>query len=114
MATLILQPAGANISVACSKGGKNAPVDLGEETASFNLTLRNAVRGQKHVWTAVTIPIDTTTENSIQALIANKAQIPCTGTLLSGSTITCSVVCTSSEMVIGGRYWVMSLTIREA
>jgi hypothetical protein len=114
MATLVLQPAGANIAVACSKAGKNAPINIGDESPSFNGALRNSVRLQKHVWTAVTIPIDTATENSIQSLIANQAQIPVTGTLLSNATPTCSVVCTASEMVIGGLFWVMSLTIREA
>lgn len=113
MAVLTLQPAGANISLSCSKGGKATPTDIGEESPSFNQTMRNSVRGQKRVWQVVTVPIDTTTQSNVQSLVANKAQIPCTGTLLDSATITCSITVVSCEMVIGGLFWVMTLTLKE-
>lgn len=114
MAVLILNVGGSQISLACQRAGKGAPVLIGAKSRAFAGNERSSIRGQKRVIPILTSPIDTATEAAIQTLIANGAQFPCSGDILTNVSTICSVDCTASDMIQGlPGFFQMALTVNE-
>ena len=75
----------------CSDGGEGEPIPIGAESRAFAGNLRNTVRGQKRTFNFVTAPTTEATWDTLRAAIANRTQVTCSGTLLSGDTYIASV-----------------------
>ncbi len=82
----------AGITLALADGDEGEPIMIGEAQDSFTGVERVASRGQKRQWTFVTAPTTVATFDSLRAAVDEKVAVTCSGLLLSGDTITASVV----------------------
>lgn len=81
----------AGIDLACADGGEGDPILIGEESRSFSGIQRSSVRTQKRTFAVTTVPVVQATWDSIQAAIANRAQVACSGIILSAGSFTASL-----------------------
>lgn len=81
----------AGTALEIAEGGEDPPVFVGEVSDSFSGIERNSVRGQKRAFSFVTAPTVEATWDTLRAAVAEGAQVTCSGTLLSGDSITARV-----------------------
>ncbi len=81
----------AGTALELSEGGEGDPIYIGEEAETSSGSLRNAVTGQKRTFSFVTVETIEATWDTLRAAIANGAQVTCSGSILSGDSITASV-----------------------
>lgn len=81
----------AGTALDCTDGGEGEPILIGDESRSFNGTMRNSVRAQKRTISFVTIPTLEATWDTLRAACALRAQVTVTGPIPSNDTLTCSI-----------------------
>jgi hypothetical protein len=75
----------------CTDGGEGEPILIGDESRAYAGSQRNSVRAQKRVFGFTTVPTAEATWDTLRAAVALRAQVTCTGAILSGDTLTASV-----------------------
>lgn len=100
----------AGTDLSCADGGEGEAILIGEESRSFSGIQRNSVRGQKRTFAVTTVPVVQATWDAIQAAINDRAQVVCSGTVLSGGSVTASVKGTAKAYPGSSpQLWVISL-----
>lgn len=116
MGILTLNRGSANeITVGCQHASRTQPVFIGDVSPSFSGIERNAIRGHRRTHSVVLTFIDTQTELWVRQIVANDAQVTCSGDLFGTGLWLCSITIGESRMVPGTSpiLWEASATIRE-
>jgi hypothetical protein len=116
MATLVLDPSGANISLNLTALSEGAPLLVGDVDRAFDLSSQSCARGEIRTWPITTEALDTTTKNAIRTLIALQVELAVTGDMFGGSTITVIIKDNGWSRFAGSsdELWQGSLVIEEA
>lgn len=81
----------AGITVPCIAPGATKDIErLGTSTRAFSGNLRSAVRAEKRQWEVLTSMLTQAEATTLEAAVANAAQVACSGDLLGGA-VTCEV-----------------------
>lgn len=96
------------VALDCQDGTEGEPFYVGASSRAFSGNLRNSVRAQKRIFSGTSIPYEEATFESFLAVIANQAQVTCSGLILRGDSITATVRCTDAKLVPGSSLWVFS------
>jgi hypothetical protein len=78
--------AGTDLEVA--EGRELEPILIGEDSRAYAGNLRSSVVTQKRAFTGKTAPTLEATWDTLRAAVANRAQVTCSGIMLSGDSIT--------------------------
>ncbi len=103
----------AGIALDCPDGSEGEPTLIGEVSDSFSGIERNSVRGQKRNFTFTTVPTLEATWDSLRAAIAQRAQVTVSGLILSGDTITASVVASAKPNAGDPGYFIITGSVRQ-
>lgn len=113
MAVLTVDVGGSPLSLDCERGGHAAPRRVGPKTVGNSGAEESSIRGELMVIPLVLAPLPTATLNTLRALFALGAQVPCSGDIFNTpGTITCSGTITDQLHETGDR-WTANLTLYE-